>query len=225
LFTPNFRNVWEQGQHLAVVGPTGVGKTHLSRSLLQARDYVVVLAVKPKDDTLEIFDKPMDGLPRFRTVKKWPPRWGSHHVVLDAAPASLDPEDIQEQRETVYNALSDIFKSGGWCVDFDDLSYVANTLHMRPQIEVFLNQGRSNHNSVVSCVTRPRRVPTEAFNQTSHIIMFAFDDDADSKRAAEIAGLNWPTMRSIQRDLAPRDFVTRNRASRDLMIVRHNGGR
>jgi hypothetical protein len=44
IFQQNFS--WDQGEHLAMIGPTGSGKTTLALYLLELRDFVTVLATK-----------------------------------------------------------------------------------------------------------------------------------------------------------------------------------
>src|SRR4029077_17647658 len=48
---------WKQGQHLAVIGDTGTGKTFLLSRLVQMRQHVVVLRTKPDDIEFEGFRK------------------------------------------------------------------------------------------------------------------------------------------------------------------------
>ena len=40
---------WEQGQHVAIVGDTGSGKTYLEALLLRMRSYNIVLRTKDDD--------------------------------------------------------------------------------------------------------------------------------------------------------------------------------
>ncbi|MGY5107128.1 hypothetical protein, partial [Streptomyces sp. 900105245] len=64
-FVPRFR--WRQGEHVALIGPTGSGKTHAAFWLLPMRDYVCILATKPKDESLDRFGK-KNG---YRKLKEW----------------------------------------------------------------------------------------------------------------------------------------------------------
>lgn len=221
-FLPTFRKAWRQGEHVSIIGPTGTGKTTLSRYLLQARHFVTVLAVKKRDDTLDIFREARDGLPKFSIISKWPPRFGSRHVVLNLPSEGLSREKAVLQRANVLDCLEDIYDSGGWCISFDDLSYVCSVLHLREEIKVFLNTGRSNGISAVSLVTRPFQVPTEAFNQTTWSFMFTFEDRRETDRAAELAGVDYRDMRDIQKMLRPLDFVVHKRGTPGVMIVRND---
>src|SRR3954469_22140499 len=43
---------WKNGQHIGLIGPTGLGKTTLMTNLLPLKPYVVVFATKPRDETM-----------------------------------------------------------------------------------------------------------------------------------------------------------------------------
>ena len=51
-FKPWFAEVWEPGQHLSVIAPTGAGKTTFVGGLLDLRRYVLALDPKGGDSTL-----------------------------------------------------------------------------------------------------------------------------------------------------------------------------
>src|SRR6185437_5983146 len=83
-----FRARWRQGEHVALIGPTGSGKTGLASDLLAIRAYVVALAVKRHDDTLGMFQG-------YKILKKWPPEYGQKHVILWVKPQSLGDTLVQ----------------------------------------------------------------------------------------------------------------------------------
>lgn len=181
----HFRGSWRQGEHIALIGPTGSGKTGLAAEMLAIRQYVVVFAIKQHDDTIKEFQG-------YRIIKKWPPEYGEHRVILWVKPQTLG--DIIRQRDAIINAMERVYIAGGWCVYFDDLSYVSDQLRIKTPVVTFMNQGRSSGISVVAAATRPRKVPVEAFNQVRHVVSFHYDDRRELERIAEIAGIYWRDM-------------------------------
>lgn len=208
----DMRLSWKQGEHIALIGPTGSGKTTLARSLLPIRDYVVVIAVKRHDDTLDSY--PKQG---YRVITKWPPEYTQRHVVFWTRPKTLG--DLLKQREQVIAALESLYLAGGWCVYFDDLSYVCDQLRIKTPVVTFLNQGRSSGISAVSSCTRPRKVPLEAFNQTRHVVVFRFTDRVEVWRCAEIAGVSHHAMEVLMSSLRGNDFLAFSHGS--VAIVRN----
>ena len=181
----DFGSIWNQGEHIALIGPTGSGKTALAADLVELRDYSVVMALKPHDETLKAFQG-------FKVIRKWPPEYGMHRVILWVKPQSLS--DVFVQRDRLLKAMEQIYKAGGWCVYLDELSYMSEVLKMRMPVVVFLNQGRSSGISAVAATTRPRRVPVEMFNQISFVVMFKFNDRDELRRVAEIASIDFRDM-------------------------------
>ena len=187
-FYAQFRGIWRQGEHVALLGPTGSGKTYTARELCAIRDYVIVLAVKREDDTLDLFSK---SEPRYRRTKKWPVDYNVNRAVLSLQPDSL-ADTSQAMR--VYTVLNDVFKAGGWCVLIDDTGYVAGYLKLRRQVTQLLNTGRSSGISVVTAATQATSVaaniPSETLRQVRHILMWRFEDSRDIEACAGITGLD-----------------------------------
>lgn len=211
------RTNWKQGQHVALIGPTGRGKTTIAHQVLDIRTYVVVLAVKRNDDTLERFRD--GGTPagraagfhytRYRVIKKWPPEHGWHKVVLWLKPDSF--KDLREQAYKLHAALENIYLAGGWAVYFDEAGYIAGNLGLSGQLGILLNQGRSSGLSIVCAMTRPHsmvaRIPSETLNQCRHIIIFRYTDEREIKSCGEIAGINNKLMQHYMSLLGEYDFL------------------
>lgn len=180
IWLPEFSRRWQQGEHIALIGPTGTGKTGLAADLLSARSYVVVFAIKRVDDTLKSFKG-------YKIIKRWPPDYDDKKLILWVKPQSLG--DIIKQRTAIIQAMEEIHIAGGWCVYFDDLSYVCDQLRIKTPVVTFMNQGRANGISAVNATQRPSGVPRHAFNQTRHTIIYHYEDEDELVRAAQIAGI------------------------------------
>ena len=51
-FLAYMRDTWKPGQHIAMIGPTGEGKTTFAAGLLSIRKWVMALDPKGEDETL-----------------------------------------------------------------------------------------------------------------------------------------------------------------------------
>jgi len=188
-----FRREWNQGEHVVILGPTGTGKTYFSQPIVDMREYVCVLALKPRDETLERFrDGYKYGYERYKIIKKWPPDYGDKKLIYWEKPEGLD--SLSEQAGRVHRALNTMYREGGWCIFIDEAGYLAGTLGLGKAVGVLLNQGRSSRISVVLCVTRPTsviaRVPKEAFSQPRHKLIFKYENRDELKAAAQVADMS-----------------------------------
>ena len=180
---------WYQGEHLTLIGPTKSGKTTLARELLKrarqerTHPWQVVVATKRRDEILDTF-KP-DGFVKF-------PAWMVHdaelHPKVMLAPPLPSAKKKEEQATAIRDALTSIYRQGGWLVLLDELKHIADYLRLEPEVELLLHQGRSAGITVVSAVQRPRHVPLMAYDQADHIFMWESRDSNIRKRLAEIGG-------------------------------------
>jgi len=198
------QNNWQQGEHIAIIGPTGSGKTTVAKDIVSIRDYAVMFAVKKFDDTIDLFKRA-----GFKIIKKWPPDFRQKKVILWVKPEDLG--SLASQAETLQTALNQIYISGGWCTYFDEAGYIAGHLHLGNELGVLLNQGRSSYISVVCAMTRPRsmtaRIPAETLNQCRHLLIFRYTDEREIKTIAEISGISYRNMLELQDRLEKHDFL------------------
>lgn len=177
-----FMRAWDQGEHVTCIGTTGSGKTTMVKQFLGAvRDYVVVFGVKGKDETMDGYIK--DGYTR---IPNWNLNEVSNYLVL--WPQIRGHGHTGDQRVVFAEAMDSIYRQGGWCTVFDELSYLSDTLNMDKQLKFFLQQGRSSGISVVGMTQRPAFIPLAFYDQADHLFAWKDNDRRNIQRIAELAG-------------------------------------
>lgn len=199
-----FKREWKQGEHVVILGPTGTGKTYFAQPIVDIREYVCVLALKPRDETLERFrDGHKFGYERYKIIRKFKPEYGETRYIYWEKPGGLDT--LSEQSRRVHTALNQMYREGGWCIFIDEGGYLAGTLGLGKAMGVLLNQGRSSRISVALCVTRPTsviaRVPKEAFSQPRHKIIFKYENGDELKAASQVADMSQYQLKDLTSQL------------------------
>ena len=183
---------WEQGEHISLIGPTGLGKTTLALELLPLRNYVVVLGTKPRDEKLSALTGK-----GYVLMKDWPEH--NDHELRNRIllwPRMEKTTDVKGQQKVVGRALADIFRQGRWAVYVDELRYVSETLKLRGLLELIWQQGRSLGVSLIGGTQRPVHVPLMMFDQATHLFFWRDNDDANLKRIGGIGSLDAATVRA-----------------------------
>lgn len=194
---------WRQGQHVALIGPTGSGKTTLALALLPIRKYITVLATKPKDSTLQAFGK-SEGFKRYPV---WP------DLDADLSPRRLIWPDATKlysagrQRHEFQRALQQIYQEGGWCVYIDELWFIIHHLKLELEVRTYLQQARSNNISLVVSTQRPAFVPLEVYDQSTHLFFWRDNDERNLQRISGISWLNANYVRTIVASLEPHEVL------------------
>lgn len=184
------RFVWQQGQHITIVGTTGCGKTTLELELIDEREYVIFLGTKEIDDT-------QDELKKLGFVTATDPddicldishKW----ILRPGGPRKQEtaPEERVRHRDYFREALTCVYHQTAWAVVIDEGRYICDYLGLKDEVQRLYSQGRSQYNSVVLGTQRPAWVPLEAFDQSTHLFFFKDSDLKNINRIAELAGLD-----------------------------------
>ena len=187
---------WRQGEHVALIGPTGQGKTTLLTHLLPIHPYVVVFATKPKDESME-------GLIRtgYEPIRRWvtmdPQKFPRRVLWPDAS--ALD--SVATQREVFHDAFARIYREGGWTVAIDELWYIDNILKLEMDVKTYLLQARALGISLLVATQRPAWVPLEVYDQSTHLFFWRDNDETNLRRLSGISFRSADLIRSVVMDL------------------------
>jgi hypothetical protein len=190
-FSAWFDQVWQPGEHVSIVTPTGGGKTTLAVGLLELRRYVGLLAPKGVDQTLRAL--------HAQRLVEWP---GDRKMT-----ATLD-RDEKEGRPSHYvfgptvstyardwprlvtayrDALQGMFRMQNWTAYVDDLQLLVQ-MGLGTDATQWLISARSRHLSFVSAFQVPRRVLTAALHEPTWIFASQTRDATVVDRTAEVLG-------------------------------------
>lgn len=198
------RMSWEQGEHVVLVGPTGVGKTELGIDLLLRRRWGVFFNTKRIDATQDLllghgFRRSRDGIINPQASARWivSPPWTRK---------SFGRTD-EVHREIYSRALIEAFWQTAWTCLIDELEYINKDLGIVKPVDKLLRQGRSQRNTMILGTQRPRNVTLHAFEQARHVFLWRQDDLENVKRAAELAGINRHEVMRIMPSLGKHDVL------------------
>lgn len=184
---------WSQGEHVALIGPTGCGKTTLALRLLPYRRYVAAFATKRKDETMDYLLTER----HYRLIDEWPPPPQVERAVLwPRLPVTLrnvfrtpdTAELLAIQQEKFAEALDDLYWSGAWAPYVDEAWYIDVYLGLRKKLNLLLGAGRSGGVSMVMGTQRPVNVTRSMFSESTHLFLWRLTDMSDRKRLLEISG-------------------------------------
>lgn len=191
--------MWEQGQHVAIVGQTGSGKSYLNAAILPYRKHVIMLRTKADDIKY----------PGFRSIKRVA-EIGAMHTRYLLKPA------YAEQAEQVHQACELAWKQGGWCIAVDEFFYICDRLKRVSDVERLLTQGRSLHVSVVCGMQRPSRISRFALSEATHVFAFR----AEGRDTKVIAEATTPRLLPLFEQLRKHECIYFNRVTGAVEITK-----
>ncbi len=197
---------WEQGEHIALVGDTGTGKSYLEQKLLELRDWNILF--RHADD-------PKNRFTGFKRVK--------HVKQIQVLPRDTEGSWILQPPDTIYARASEgralvnkAISEGGWTVTWDELWYAENRLGLTHDVEELQTQGRKREISVVCGMQRPSRISRFALSQCTHAFIFR----CEGRDILTLAEAFTPRLKEVIPSLAKYQFAYYNRATRELQVAR-----
>ena len=212
---------WRQGEHVALIGPTGAGKTTLAIHLLGKREYVIALGVKPKDATLDRLVRA--GWRLIRAAAKMPAGYipaGSKSARIVFWPKVETDADIANQAHEIGTVIRDAYRAGGWTIYVDELFYLERFLGLTRLVELILTQARAMKVSVMLGTQRPAHVSLLIYDQPTHLFMWRDNDERNLKRLGGINGQDSKIIRSTVATLKKHDVLYVNTRTGEMMTTR-----
>jgi hypothetical protein len=172
---------WRTGQHVAFIGPTGLGKTTMLINLLPLRTYSTIFATKPKDLS-------MDSLLQagYLRIEKWESLDPNQFPKRVLWPDATRLNSNVQQKVVFHDAFEKIYREGGWCLAVDETWYVDNILKLEMDIKMYLLQARSLGISLVLGTQRPAWVSREIYSSCTWLFFWRTNDETDLKSLSGI---------------------------------------
>lgn len=195
---------WAQGEHVAFIGKTNCGKTTLAYYLLEMRQYVTILATKPKSPSLDRFAAAHG----YRVFTEWP-----RNITPQAAPKRViwphirQLNEVTNQRYHIGMTLNAVFTEYNWCIYADELRYVTQTLNLGAAVEIILMQGRELGLSFMGGMQRPKFVPLVIYSQSSHLFFWRELDINNLERISAINSVDSRFVARVVTQLADHEFL------------------
>lgn len=209
-----FAKTWRQGEHVTILGHTGSGKTTVAFEILPIRQYVLLIASKPKDRLLSLGREQ-----GYNLTRQWPIDFRIYPRNI-LWPKIERMEDIRSQQAVIGKCLHDVYTSGGWTLYLDEVRYLSQTLKLQKLLETLWLQGRSNNISIVATSQRPRWIPLEAYQSADHLFMFRESDMSNLVRLKEIGGVDRERLAFDLQRIPKHDCIYVN--TRDSAMYRFN---
>jgi hypothetical protein len=180
---------WQPGEHWALLGATGEGKTNHSLQLARVRRFVLVLDIKGGDKTIL-----KAGWPR---LTKWPPSREDRKTMQEGEPFRRVVGDTRRDRAgrrarvaLFRQVLEGVMQEGGWTLIVPDLRVMTDPRFggLADDVVELLVLLRDAGGSIITDWQRPAGVPREAGDQATWLgISYTRDEDVVG-RLAEMMG-------------------------------------
>lgn len=222
VFLKQWRKDWEPGQHVALIGPTGEGKSTFAVGILGLRKWVLALDPKGEDETLS-----QSG---YERITKWPPSDKIRDRIAEGKPARLivggsmrTKAEMSKLAALMHSAIDGVRGEGGWTIYADEFQLLADRrmYGLDKEIEALLIAARSRGTSVVTAFQAPAWVPKAGTRQASFVVMWPTRDRVMIKTVAEAMGRQWHDLAEAVDELPPFHVLVIPKRIREPMILTH----
>lgn len=214
--------VWEPGQHWALVGPTGEGKSTFAGWLLGLRKWVMALDPKGGDETLadtgfeKIYRMPL-------TSAHWDTIAEGNPLRLILTGSTRTNDDMARFVNLLRQGVEFVRASGGFTLYADEFQILADRrmFGLDKEIEVLLVAARSAGTSVVTSFQAMSWVPKASTRQATFVACWPTRDEDMIKAVAQTMGRRWQDVVAAVRELPPYHcLVIPKRVQAPIIITR-----
>jgi hypothetical protein len=214
-------DVWKPGQHIAMIGPTGEGKTTFASGLLSLRKYVLALDPKGEDETLtasgfeRVSHLPNHGAGLVWRLRHWEAarQWDRIHQriaeghdarVIVGGPARTVAQDAANQN-LMLNSFQYAREAGGWTVYVDEFELISSQrmFNLGRWVERMLISARRDGTSVVTSYQAQAWVSKHASRQARFAVIWPTGDRDMIKNVAQSMGRDWKQLAAAVDELPP----------------------
>jgi hypothetical protein len=202
-----FRDEWEPGKHVALIGPTGEGKTTFAVGILGLRKWVLALDPKGEDDTLRESG--------YQRVRVWPLEATHEGRVIREEIAAGKParlivggptrtrDEWLANAQLMRDAVEGVRAEGGWTIYVDEFQILADRrmYGVEKEVEQLLIAARTRGTSVLTAFQAPAWVPKAGTRQASFVVMWGTRDRVMLKTVAEAMGRPWRDLEAMVDEL------------------------
>lgn len=212
---------WNQGEHVALIAPTGAGKTTVMRELLPMRKYSIFFGTKKRDTLYDSIIRM--GYKRVESIDEIKP-W-DNKIILWPKHEKTIPETIAKQRARFRTALDMIASQGGWSAWFDECKYMSEMLKLQTELTFCQEQLRSNKGTNISGAQRPVWLPRSVLANASHVFLWKTTDSDDAKRLGDIGGIDKRDLMHEAKQLGKHEFIYVHTRGTESLMMRSQVGK
>jgi hypothetical protein len=221
-FTPWFRTAWQPGQHIALIGPTGEGKSTFAGGILSHRKWVLALDPKGEDETLSATG--------YKRLTRWPPPAKDRDRIAEGKPARYiiggpvrTRQEMDRHATLMRQAVEGCRAEGGWTIYADEFQLLADRrmYGLDKEIEALLISARSRGTSVVTAFQAPAWVPKAGTRQATFVVLWPTRDRNMIKSVAEAMGRPWKELGAAVDELPPYHTLIIPKKIRAPMVLTH----
>lgn len=213
---------WKQGEHVAMIAPTGAGKTTLMAELMPLRKYSIMLGTKPKDRSYHKIMREHD-LARIDSVKEIK-SWHTKYLLWPQYTEDIERTMVIQKR-AFREGLNTVVNQGGWTLWVDESKYIAEMLGLKRELTFALEQLRSIKATVVCGAQRPAWLPMSVLSSSTHVFIWKTTLREDAKRLADIGGIDADAVFSALKSLDRHEFLYIRTRGTDARVVISQVGR